>query len=87
MEEQKKRFTGKWISVKDELPNIGDYVIVCASGEIKKNITYKNAVVMAFVGQKGFIDVELDEVLDGVTHWMELPDVPECCQEKTESEA
>ena len=41
------------------------------------HIDYQNAVVMAFVSEEGLVDVEMDCVLHGVTHWMPLPDGPE----------
>ena len=36
-----------------------------------------DAVVMAFVSEDGLVYVEMDCVLDGVTHWMPLPEGPE----------
>ena len=45
--------------------------------KVRDKIDYRNAVVMAFVCEEGFVDVELDEVItEGVTHWMPLPKRP-----------
>lgn len=67
----------EWISVKDGLPDRGQYVLVCCTMKVTSKIDYVNAVTMAFVCEEGFVDVELDEVItEGVTHWMLLPDPP-----------
>lgn len=68
----------QWINVKDRMPDTddgGDYVIVCAT-EKNDRIDYRNAVMMAFVCDEGFVDTEMDCVLTGVTHWMPLPEPP-----------
>ena len=67
----------EWISVKDRLPDRGQYVLVCCTMKVTSKIDYVNAVTMAFVCEEGFVDVELDEVItEGVTHWMPLPEPP-----------
>ena len=56
----------------------GDRRRICACVTWKDtHIDYQNAVVMAFVSEEGLVDVEMDSVLDGVTHWMPLPAPPE----------
>lgn len=68
----------RWIPVTERLPEAtdGDYVLACVTWK-DAHIDYQNAVVMAFVSEKGLVDVEMDCVLDGVTHWMPLPEGPE----------
>lgn len=68
----------KWVPVTERLPDTEkqDYVLVCVTEKCSK-IEYQNAVVMAFVSEEGFVDVEMDYLLQGVTHWMPLPDGPE----------
>lgn len=68
----------RWIPVTERLPEAtgGDYVLACVTWK-DTHIDYQNAVVMAFVSEDGFVDVEMDCVLDGVTHWMPLPKGPE----------
>ena len=68
----------RWIPVTERLPETtdGDYVLACVTWK-DTHIDYQNAVVMAFVSEDGLVDVEMDCVLDGVTHWMPLPEGPE----------
>lgn len=68
----------RWIPVTERLPDATDvdYVLACVTWK-DTHIDYQNAVVMAFVSEEGLVDVEMDCVLDGVTHWMPLPDGPE----------
>ena len=68
----------RWIPVEERLPEAtdGDYVVACVTWK-DTHIDYQNAVVMAFVSEEGLVDVEMDCVLDGVTHWMPLPEGPE----------
>lgn len=68
----------RWIPVTERLPEAtdGDYVLACVTWK-DTHIDYRDAVVMAFVSEDGLVDVEMDCVLDGVTHWMPLPEGPE----------
>ena len=68
----------RWIPVTERLPETtdGDYVLACVTWK-DAHIDYRDAVVMAFVSEDGRVDVEMDCVLDGVTHWMPLPEGPE----------
>ena len=68
----------RWLPVTERLPEAtgGDYVLACVTWK-DTHIDYHNAVVMAFVSEDGLVDVEMDCVLDGVTHWMPLPAPPE----------
>lgn len=68
----------RWVPVEERLPDATDvdYVLACVTWK-DTHIDYQNAVVMAFVSEEGLVDVEMDCVLDGVTHWMPLPEPPE----------
>ena len=68
----------RWIPVEERLPDHHehDYVLVCVTGKTEK-IDYRNAVTMVFLDGEHFIDPEVDCILDGVTHWMPLPEPPE----------
>lgn len=65
----------RWIPVTERLPEAtdGDYVLAYVTWK-DTHIDYQNAVVMAFVSEEGLVDVEMDCVLDGVTHWRPLPE-------------
>ena len=68
----------RWIPVDEKLPDHHelDYVLVCVTEKTEK-IDYCNAVTMAFLDGEHFIDVEIDCILEDVTHWMPLPAPPE----------
>lgn len=68
----------RWIPVTERLPDATDvdYVLACVTWKAT-HIDYQNAVVMAFVSEEGLVDVEMDCVLDGVTHWMRMLAPPE----------
>jgi hypothetical protein len=67
-----------WISVKDGMPEAGIYVLACCTMKVTDKIRYEKAIVMAFVCEDGFVDVDLDKAITaGVTHWMPLPELPE----------
>jgi len=69
-----------WISIKDKLPEIEKYVLVC----------YKNNVFQGYLdewehdncwyifsGSFTLDEVDYNIKLDEVTHWMPLPEPPE----------
>ena len=68
----------RWVPVTERLPETtdGDYVLACVTWK-DTHIDYQNTVVMAFVSEDGLVDVVMDCVLVGVTHWMPLPEPPE----------
>ena len=70
---------GKWISVKDRLPDYMGEVLVIASGKPHENITLDGAYEIAeYDPVEGWILEMWPEWCSGVvTHWMPLPDPPE----------
>lgn len=67
---------GKWISVKDELPEINEPIL----------FTGKNTFGNRYPAQKGYFSGDewyssglIDNCSDGVTHWMPLPEPPKDC--------
>ena len=56
----------RWQSVTDDLPNEGEMVLVCASGQVGE----------AFLGYNGFCWANGFAIVEKVTHWMPLPEAP-----------
>jgi len=60
----------KWISVKDELPAMGDAVLAC--------LDFWGNPVVCFRTDDGWawdnVDVSIDD--SDVTHWQPLPELP-----------
>lgn len=55
----------KWISVKDRLPEWGDFILVFGSHSIAWLAQYRE--------DDKFHDIEDGDWLTGITHWMQLP--------------
>ena len=70
---------GKWISVKDRLPDYMGEVLVIVSGKPHENITLDGAYEIAeYDPVEGWILEMWPEWGSGVvTHWMHLPEPPE----------
>ena len=70
---------GKWISVKDRLPDYMGEVLVIVSGKPCENITLDGAYELAeYDPVEGWILEMWPEWCSGVvTHWMPLPEPPE----------
>ena len=70
---------GKWISVKDRLPDYMGEVLVIVSGKPHENITLDGAYEIAeYDPVEGWILEMWPEWCSGVvTHWMPLPEPPE----------
>lgn len=70
----------KWVPVTERLPEDNHDVLVLVSGK-HKNITFENAYMIGaylrFGGEGWFCDEYPDWDDPGVTHWMELPELPE----------
>ena len=75
---------GKWISVKDRLPDYMGEVLVIVSGKPHENITLDGAYEIAeYDPVEGWILEMWPEWCSGVvTHWMPLPEPPEEEQKK-----
>ena len=69
---------GKWISVKDRLPDYMGEVLVIVSGKPHENITLDGAYEIAeYDPVEGWILEMWPEWCSGViTHWMPLPEKP-----------
>lgn len=83
---------GEWISVKDRLPIVYDFVLVCANNRgtseprpmsIARIHTYLDGYVWDFLGHTGenwhqgaYLDIEYGMESDNVTHWTPLPKPP-----------
>jgi len=63
----------KWISVKDRLPEIGDWVLVFTK------VKDQSLIEIALLGMfEGFFNPQLGiGTMKNVTHWMPLPDGPD----------
>ena len=70
---------GKWISVKDRLPDYMGEVLVIVSGKPHENITLDWAYELAtYIEAEGWIIEPYPEWdTPEVTHWMPLPEMPE----------
>ena len=70
---------GKWISVKDRLPDCMGEVLVIVSGKPHENITLDGAYEIAeYDPVEGWILEMWPEWCSGVvTHWMQMPEPPE----------
>ena len=70
---------GKWISVKDRLPDYMGEVLVIVSGKPHENITLDGAYEIAeYDPVEGWILEMWPEWCSGVvTHWMPFPEPPE----------
>ena len=70
---------GKWISVKDRLPDCMGEVLVIVSGKPHENITLDGAYEIAeYDPVEGWILEMWPEWCSGVvTHWMPMPEPPE----------
>ena len=63
----------EWISVEDELPEVGRYVVCIA----KRNPFSRFMPMVARIGKHGWIDPMTEQYISEVTHWMPLPLAPE----------
>ncbi len=77
----------KWISVEDRLPESDDAVLICQAGaanEYSYPYTFEDSIEVAFFSHpKWFLEDWDDDrfgkddfLLEGVTHWMPLPEPP-----------
>ena len=62
----------EWISVDDELPEVGGYVVCIA----KRNPFSRFMPMVARIEKNGWANPITDQYISEVTHWMPLPQTP-----------
>ena len=63
----------EWISVYDELPEVGGYVVCIA----KRNPFSRFMPMVARIEKNGWVNPMTEQYISGVTHWMPMPEPPE----------
>ena len=63
----------EWISVDDELPEVGGYVVCIA----KRNPFSRFMPMVARIEKNGWANPITEQYISEVTHWMPLPQPPE----------
>ena len=59
----------EWISVEDELPEIGRYVVCIA----KRNPFSRFMPMVARIEKNGWVNPMTEQYISEVTHWMQMP--------------
>ena len=59
----------EWISVDDELPEVGGYVVCIA----KRNPFSRFMPMVARIEKNGWVNPITEQYISEVTHWMQLP--------------
>ena len=62
----------EWISVDDELPEVGGYVVCIA----KRNPFSRFMPMAARIEKNGWVKPITEQYISEVTHWMPLPELP-----------
>ena len=62
----------EWISVKDELPEAGGYVVCIA----KRNPFSRFMPMVARIEKNGWVNPITEQYISEVTHWMPIPQPP-----------
>ena len=62
----------EWISVEDELPKVGGYVVCIA----KRNPFSGFMPMVARIEKNGWVNPITEQYISEVTHWMPLPNPP-----------
>ena len=62
----------EWISVEDELPEIGGYVVCIA----KRNPFSRFMPMVARIEKNGWVNPITEQYISEVTHWMPIPQPP-----------
>ena len=62
----------EWISVKDNLPEVGRYVVCIA----KRNPFSRFMPMVARIDKNGWVNPITEQYISEVTHWMPLPQPP-----------
>ena len=63
----------EWISVDDELPKTGGYVVCIA----KENPFSRFMPMVARIEKNGWVNPMTEQYISEVTHWMPMPNPPE----------
>ena len=63
----------EWISVDDELPKTGGYVVCIA----KENPFSRFMPMVARIEKNGWVNPITEQYISEVTHWMPMPNPPE----------
>lgn len=63
----------EWISVKDRLPEAGEYVVCIA----KRNPFSRFMPMVARIEKNGWVNPITEQYISEVTHWMPIPELPE----------
>ena len=66
----------EWISVDDELPEVGGYVVCIA----KRNPFSRFMPMVARIEKNGWLNPMTEQYISEVTHWMPLPPAPTATQ-------
>ena len=64
----------EWISVDDELPEVGGYVVCIA----KRNPFSRFMPMVARIEKNGWVNPMTEQYISEVTHWMPMPELPMC---------
>ena len=62
----------EWISVYDELPEVGGYVVCIA----KRNPFSRFMPMVARIEKNGWVNPITEQYISEVTHWMPIPQPP-----------
>ena len=62
----------EWISVDDELPEVGGYVVCIA----KRNPFSRFMPMVARIEKNGWVNPITEQYISEVTHWMPMPQPP-----------
>ena len=62
----------EWISVENELPEVGGYVVCIA----KRNPFSRFMPMVARIEKNGWVNPITEQYISDVTHWMPLPQPP-----------
>ena len=62
----------EWISVYDELPEVGGYVVCIA----KRNPFSRFMPMVARIEKNGWVNPITEQYISEVTHWMPIPQLP-----------
>ena len=63
----------EWVSVDDELPEVGGYVVCIA----KRNPFSRFMPMVARIEKNGWVNPMTEQYISEVTHWMPMPELPE----------